>query len=90
LRRFGHSIHESAEFWDVVPRRLLEGEHRMACIGDEVLPAQFTALRYFTLDGTDHAGHKEQASMIRRYIIWRNNHAYDERLRRIVGRASTA
>jgi hypothetical protein len=22
--------------------------------------------------------------MIRRYIIWRNNHAYDERLRRIV------
>ena len=26
----------------------------------------------------------EQASMIRRYIIWRNNHAYDERLRRIV------
>ncbi len=42
--------------------------------------AQFTALRYFTLDGTDHASHKEQASMIRRYIIWRNNHAYDERL----------
>jgi hypothetical protein len=38
----------------------------------------FTALRYFTLDGTDHASHKEQASMIRRYIIWRNNHAYDE------------
>ena len=23
--------------------------------------------------------------MIRRYIIWRNNHAYDERPRRIVG-----
>jgi hypothetical protein len=22
--------------------------------------------------------------MIRRYIIWRNNHAYDERLRRVV------
>jgi hypothetical protein len=39
--------------------------------------AQFTALRYFTLDGTDHASHKEQAGMIRRYIIWRNNHAYD-------------
>ncbi len=48
------------------------------------IEAQFTALRYFTLDGTDHASHKEQASMIRRYIIWRNNHAYDERLRRIV------
>jgi len=52
--------------------------------------AQFTALRYFTLDGTDHASHQEQASMIRRYIIWRNNHAYDERLRGIVDRANVA
>jgi hypothetical protein len=34
--------------------------------------------------------HKEQASMIRRYIIWRNNRAYDERLRRIVDRANVA
>jgi transposase len=54
------------------------------------IEAQFTALRYFTLDGTDHASHKEQASMIRRYIIWRNSHAYDERLRRIVDRANVA
>jgi len=54
------------------------------------IEAQFTALRYFTLDGTDHASHKEQASMIRRYIIWRNNHAYDERIRRIVDRANVA
>jgi transposase len=54
------------------------------------IEAQFTALRYFALDGTDHATHKEQASMIRRYIIWRNNHAYDERLRRIVNRANVA
>ncbi len=54
------------------------------------IEAQFTALRYFALDGTDHASHKEQASMIRRYIIWRNNHAYDERLRRIVNRANVA
>ena len=52
--------------------------------------AQFTALRYFALDGTDHASHKEQASMIRRYIIWRNNHAYDERLRRVITRANVA
>jgi transposase len=51
---------------------------------------QFTALRYFALDGTDHASHREQASMIRRYIIWRNNHAYDERLRRIIDRANVA
>jgi transposase len=54
------------------------------------IEAQFTALRYFALDGTDHASHTEQASMIRRYIIWRSNHAYDERLRRIVGRATAA
>ena len=54
------------------------------------IEAQFTALRYFTLDGTDHHSHKEQASMIRRYIIWRNNHAYDERLRRIIAKANVA
>jgi transposase len=54
------------------------------------IEAQFTALRYFALDGTDHASHAERASMIRRYIIWRNNHAYDERLRRIVNRANVA
>jgi transposase len=54
------------------------------------IEAQFTALRYFALDGTDHASHKAQASMIRRYIIWRNNHAYDEKLRRIVDRANVA
>jgi hypothetical protein len=50
------------------------------------IEAQFTALRYFALDGTDHASHQKQGSMIRRYIIWRNNHTYDERLRRIVTR----
>jgi transposase len=54
------------------------------------IEAQFTALRYFTLDGTDHPSHQEQASMIRRYIIWRNNHAYDERLRSVVDRANVA
>jgi hypothetical protein len=31
--------------------------------------------------------HKEQASMTPRFI-WRNNHAYDERLRRIINRAN--
>ena len=54
------------------------------------IEAQFTALRYFALDGTDHTSHKEQGSMIRRYIIWRNQHAHDERLRRIVNRANVA
>ncbi|WUJ19977.1 BREX-1 system adenine-specific DNA-methyltransferase PglX (plasmid) [Streptomyces sp. NBC_00390] len=54
------------------------------------IEAQFTALRYFTLDGTDHATHKEQGSMIRRYIIWRNRHADDQRLRAVVNRANVA
>ncbi|GAA5043344.1 hypothetical protein GCM10023336_04840 [Streptomyces similanensis] len=55
------------------------------------IEAQFTALRYFALDGTDHAGHKEQGSMIRHYISWRNKHAaQDERLREVVNRANVA
>ncbi|MFJ6780353.1 helix-turn-helix domain-containing protein [Streptomyces yangpuensis] len=52
--------------------------------------AQFTALRYFTLDDTDHPSHKEQGSMIRRYIIWRNRHANDNHLRKIVARTNVA
>jgi transposase len=54
------------------------------------IEAQFTALRYFTLDGTDHVDHKEQGSMIRRYIIWRNHHAHDQRLRAVVNKANVA
>jgi transposase len=50
---------------------------------------QFTALRYFTLDGTDHKSHREQASMIRRYIAWRNRHTTDPKLRKVIKRAST-
>ena len=53
------------------------------------IEAQFTALRYFALDGTDHPSHRAQASMIRRYIIWRNTHATDPRLRKVVKRAAT-
>ena len=53
------------------------------------IEAQFTALRYFTLDGTDHASHREQGSMIRRYIAWRNRHVTDPRLRKVVRRAET-
>jgi len=70
-------------------RPVLRGPRRSNAPGlpDE---AQFTALRYFTLDGTDHATHTEQASMIRRYIIWRNRHADDRRLRAIVDRANVA
>ena len=54
------------------------------------IEAQFTALRYFTIDGTDHATHREQASMIRRYIRWRNRNAQDKALREIVKRANVA
>ena len=54
------------------------------------IEAQFTALRYFTLDGTDHLDHKEQSSMIRRYINWRNKHIEDQRLHTIVNRANVA
>ena len=50
---------------------------------------QFTALRYFTLDGTDHESHREQASMIRRYIAWRNRHLTDPKLRKVIKRAYT-
>jgi transposase len=54
------------------------------------IEAQFQALRYFALDGTDHASHREQASMIRRYIIWRNRNAHDRALRELVKRANVA
>ncbi len=54
------------------------------------IEAQFTALREFTLNGTDHAGHREQGSMIRRYIAWRNRNTDNPRLRRIVKRANVA
>jgi transposase len=50
------------------------------------IEAQFQALRYFTLDGTDHGSHEEQNSMIRRYIIWRNRNAQDKTLRELVKR----
>ena len=54
------------------------------------IEAQFTALREFTLNGTDHATHREQGSMIRRYIAWRNRNTGDPRLRRIINRANVA
>jgi hypothetical protein len=54
------------------------------------IEAQFTALRYLTLDGTDHASHREQGSMIRRYLAWRNRHTSDPGLRRVVNRAIVA
>jgi len=54
------------------------------------IEAQLTALRYFCIDGTDHPSHQAQASMIRRYIAWRNRNTRDQRLREIVKRAKVA
>ena len=54
------------------------------------IEAQFTALRYFALDGTDHESHEAQSRMIRRYIAWRNRHADDQALREFTKRANVA
>jgi len=51
--------------------------------------AQFTALRHFCLDGTDHESHA-QAFLIRRSIARRNRHAQDRMLREVVKRANVA
>jgi hypothetical protein len=42
------------------------------------------------LDGTDHTSHAEQASMIRRYIAWRNRNAHDRALTELIKRANVA
>ena len=52
------------------------------------IEAHFQALRYFCVDGTDHATHTEQASIIRRYIRWRNKNATDKALNEIVNRTN--
>ncbi|MDN3258779.1 hypothetical protein QWJ26_02945 [Streptomyces sp. CSDS2] len=64
--------------------------HRPTPPGLNRIEAQFTALRYFTLDGTDQATHKEQGSMVRRYTIWRNRNTDDRRLRTVLDRANVA
>jgi hypothetical protein len=70
-------------------RPVLRGPRRSNAPGllDE---AQFQAQCYFTLDGTDHTSHQQQASMIRRDIAWRNQHAHNQRLREIIDRANVA
>jgi transposase len=54
------------------------------------IEAQFRALRYFTLAGTDHPDHATQARLIRRYIAWRNRHPSDRRLRHLINTANVA
>jgi len=52
------------------------------------IEAQFNGLRYFSVDGTDHQTHHERASVIRRYIAWRNRNTDKTRPRHIVERAN--
>lgn len=54
------------------------------------IEAQFKALRYFALNGTDHPDHATQARLIRRYIAWRNHHANDTKLRAVLNTANVA
>ncbi|MGL3804609.1 transposase [Paeniglutamicibacter sp. R2-26] len=49
---------------------------------------QFTALRRFALDGTDHPSHKAPAGIIRRFLTRRNRHATEPKLRKVIRRAS--
>jgi hypothetical protein len=56
-------------------RSLYPPQVRIAIICDNFSPHLTTAK-----DG--------RVSMIRRYVIWRNNHAYDERLRQVIKRAN--
>jgi transposase len=43
------------------------------------IEAEFAALRYFALNGTDHRSHDEQGKAIKAYIVWRNAHAEPKR-----------
>jgi transposase len=54
------------------------------------IEAQFRALRYFALAGTDHPDHATQARLIRRYIAWRNRNTDNPRLRALVNTANVA
>jgi transposase len=43
------------------------------------IEAEFAALRYFVLNGTDYASHAEQTKAIGDYLRWRNRHAEPKR-----------
>ena len=52
------------------------------------IEAQFTALSYFALDGTDHPSHHEKATDPPLHRL-RNRDFTDPRLRKIIRRAET-
>jgi hypothetical protein len=41
--------------------------------------SEFTALRYFTLDGSDYPSHTAQETAIARYLRWRNHRCHPKR-----------
>jgi transposase len=43
------------------------------------IESEFTALRYFTLDGSDYPSHHAQETAIARYLRWHNKHAKPKR-----------
>jgi transposase len=43
------------------------------------IEAEFAALRYYALNGTDHRSHDEQGEAIARYVRWRNARARPKR-----------
>jgi hypothetical protein len=43
------------------------------------IESEFTALRYFTLDGSDYPSHAAQEAAITGYIRWANRHATPKR-----------
>jgi hypothetical protein len=43
------------------------------------IEAEFAALRYFGLSGTDHRSHAEQGDAIAGYVRWRNARAEPKR-----------
>ncbi len=43
------------------------------------IESEFTALRYFTLDGSDYPSHAAQEAAIAGYIRWANRHATPKR-----------
>jgi hypothetical protein len=45
----------------------------------EVDRVRVTALRYFTLDGSDYPSHTAQENAIAGYVRWRNKHAKPKR-----------
>jgi hypothetical protein len=58
--------------------------------GDSFRPADGWTSTTWALDGTDHPTHAAQASMIRRYIRWRNTNARNRQLTELVKRANVA